>query len=129
MSLVFHATCVAVEDMDDHWLVGFADDKFNTRDYLTLQRAYEDDAQVVRLGMNTYHVERNDQAWSSYGGIKAFELQRERVKISFTKEGAAQMGNVTEMEITFQIGPGEFSTLKDRLGKIFAGTGCLLESE
>ncbi|MFO0968682.1 MAG: Imm10 family immunity protein [Gemmataceae bacterium] len=127
MAIVFHAHCVAIEDMDDFWLVGFADDKFNTRDYLMLQRAFEHDEQDVSLGMNTYHVERNGQGWSGYGGIMAFELRRDRAKIVFTKEGAATMGNVTEMEITFRVDGDEYSKLKDRLGKIFAGAGCLVE--
>ena len=39
----FHAKCVAVEDMEDYWLVGFADDEFDTHQYLMLQRAYEVD--------------------------------------------------------------------------------------
>jgi len=123
MARAFHANCIAVEDMDELWLVGFADDEVNTRDYLTLQRAFEDDEQDVALGMNTYHVERNDQKWSGYGGIAAFELKRDRVKITFTKEGAAKMGNVTELEITFRVEGDKYLKLKDCLGKIFAGAG------
>jgi hypothetical protein len=125
MAVAFHANCVAVEDMDDFWLVGFADDKYETHDYLTLQRSFEDDDQDVALGMNTYHVERNGQRWSGYGGIGRFELKRDRVRVEFTTEGASEMGNVVEMEVTFKVGEQEFYKLKDRLGKIFAGTGCL----
>ena len=125
MSVVFHANCVAIEDMEDFWLVGFADDKSMTRDYFTLQRGFEDDEQDVALGMDTYHVERNDQRWSGYGGIAAFELKRDRVKVRFTKEGAAIMG-VTEIEASFQVDDEEYSKLKDRLGKIFDGTNFLV---
>jgi hypothetical protein len=86
MAVVFHANYVSVDDMDDLWLVGFADEKFGTRDYLTLQRAYDDDEQDISLGMNTYYVERNDQRWSGYGGIQTFELFRDRVIITFTEK-------------------------------------------
>jgi Immunity protein 10 len=106
--------------MKDFWLVGFADDKFKTRDYLTLQRGFEDDEQDVALGMDTYHVERNDQKWSGYGEIAAFELKRDRVKVRFSAKGAARMG-ATEIEVSFQIDDDEYSELKDRLGKIFEG--------
>ena len=125
MGVAFHANCVAVEDMEDLWLVGFADDEFETREYLTLQRSFEDDEQDVALGMNTYHVERNDQRWSGYGGIKKLELKRDRVRIEFTSEGARELGNVAEMEVTFKIGEHELCKLMDRLEKIFAGTSCL----
>jgi hypothetical protein len=127
MAVVFHANCVTIDDREDFWLVGFADDRFKTFDYLTLQRAFEDDEQDVSLGMNTYHVERNGQTWSGYGGIQAFELKRDRAKVTFTTDGAAKMGEVTEMEITFEIDDNEFSKLRDRLAKIFAGTHCLVE--
>jgi hypothetical protein len=56
-TIKFHADCVAILDMEDFWLVGFADQEFNPKQYLTLQRDYEDDDQDVALGMNTYHVE------------------------------------------------------------------------
>ena len=127
MAVVFHANCVAIDDMEDFWLVGFADDKFKARDYLMLQRRFEDDEQDVALGMNTYHVERNGQEWSGYDGILAFELKRDRAKVTFTKDGAAKMGKVTEMEITFHVGDDEFSKLKDRVAKIFAGAKCLAD--
>jgi hypothetical protein len=126
MAAAFHANCVAVEDMDDFWLVGFADEPAETRDYLTLQRSFEHDTQDITLGMNTYHVERNGQRWSGYGGIATFELKRDRVRVEFTNESVRKMGNVARMEITFQIGEQEFSKLKDRLSKIFAGTSCLV---
>jgi hypothetical protein len=127
MAVVFHANHVSVDDMDDLWLVGFADKKFGSRDYLMLQRAYIDDEQDISLGMNTYHVERNDQRWSGYGGIRTFELFRDRVIVTFTEKGAIEMGNVSSVEITFQVGAREFAELKERLERIFAGTSCLID--
>ena len=124
MCVIFHANVVKVEEMDRVCLVGFADDGFDTRNYLTLLRSFEDDEQDVRLGLNTYHVERNDQVWSGYGGIDAFELKPDRAKITFNLAGAIAMGNVSEMEITFQIDRDRFSALKECLGKIFAGISC-----
>jgi len=88
----FHASCVAVEDMEDFWLVGFADEQYDTREHLTLQRSYEDDEQDVRLGMNTCYVERDGQGQSCYGGIERFELHRDRVKVRFDDAGGERWG-------------------------------------
>jgi hypothetical protein len=127
MRIIFHANCVAVEDMDDYWLVGFADEKFDTKQYLMLQRSFADDEQDVRLGMNTYHVERDGQQWGCYGGIERFELQRDRVNIAFTEKGRKCLGSVSAMEITFHVSDRQFRRLKDRLGRIFAGAVCLAD--
>ena len=112
--------------MKDFRLVGFADDPFEPRDFLLLQRSYEDDEQDSRLGMNTYHVERNGQLWSCYGGIERFKLCRDRVKVSFTKEGSRLLGNVPGMEITFNVEESKFNELQRGLRQVFAATGCLV---
>jgi hypothetical protein len=124
MVIRFHAKCVAIEDMDDLWLVGFADEKFETRQYLMLQRGYEDDEQDVKLGMDTYHVERDDQRWSCYGGIGRFELHRDHVAVRFNREGAERL-EAKRMEITFKIDRSQFQKMVRRLKHIFAGTKCL----
>jgi hypothetical protein len=125
MDASFHANCVAVEDMEDFWLVGFADDEFDTQNYLTLQRAFEDDEQDIRLGMNTYHVERNGQAWSCYGGIEKCCLYPDRIQVHFSADSAANMGGVSSIEITFAMKPAEFERLEHRLQKILAGCSIL----
>jgi hypothetical protein len=122
--VAFHANCVAIEDMGDFWLVGFADEKFDTRQYLTLQRSYEDDEQDTRLGMNTYHVERDDQSCSCYGGIERFELQRDQLMVRFTPTGAKQL-KADGVEITFKVDGRRFKKLVQQLDRVFQGTECL----
>jgi hypothetical protein len=127
MTISFHAKCVAIEDMmeDDYWLVGFADDEFETTQYLMLQRGMEDDEQDVRFGMNTYHVERDGQQYSMYGGIERFVLQRDRLLVDFTPEGQVRLQTST-MKITFAISDEKFARLKEQLGRVFADTTCLV---
>jgi hypothetical protein len=122
--VAFHANCVAIEDMDDFWLVGFADEKFDTRQYLTLQRSYNDDEQDIELGMNTYHVERDDQSCSGYGGIDRFELYRDRAVVRFTPTGAKQL-KADGLEISFEVDGRRFKKLVQRLERVFEGTECL----
>ena len=124
MTITFHAHCVAVEDMGDFWLVGLADERLGTRQYLMLQRAREHDEQDVALGMDTYHVERDDQRWSCYGGVERFELHRDRVVVRFTTSGATCL-RAEGMEISFSVSDGRFDELASGLQRIFRGTECL----
>ena len=123
MVIAFHASCVAIEDLNVCWQVAFADDKFATTRYLILERAYEVDEQSIRHGMNTYHVERDDQLWSCYGGIERFDLHRGHVVVRFTPSGAEQM-KAKGMEITFEVDDLQFQKLKQRLDRIFVGSDC-----
>lgn len=127
MKVAFHVHCVAVEDMEDFWLVGFADEQFGTKQYLMLQRSFADDEQDVRLGMNTYHVERDDQGWGCYGGIERFELYRESIQVVFDKTGKKCLGKLEGLEISFAVSGREFQKLKHRLKKVFAGSDCLID--
>ena len=121
--VTFHANCVTTLDMDDFWLVGFADQEQSPKQYFMLQRGYEDDEQDVALGMNTYYAERDNQGWSGYGGIKRFELNRNSIRVIFTAEGCNQF-ETEGMKITFQSDEHQFSRLGDRLEKIFKGSDC-----
>lgn len=113
---------VAVEDMEDSWLVGFADYEFQTKHYLMLQRSFEDDEQDIRLGLHTYHVEIDDQRQSCYGGITLFQLLRNRALVSFSQKGAEQLGHA-QAEVRFQVDDVLFAELQSQLQKIFKGTG------
>ena len=111
MEVAFHADCVSAEDMDGFSLVGFADRKYGTCDYLMLQRSLDDDEQDIRLGMDALPYERNDQRWSYYGGIERFELYRDRIKVLLAPEGAARLGEVTAIDVAFSISDAEFEHL------------------
>lgn len=126
MPVVFHANCVAIEDMEDHWLVGFADHKFETKQYLMLQRAFKFDEQDCRLGMDTYYVEIDGQAGSCYGGIKRFELERECVRVELAHKAKARVGE-RFFEITFNLGSQEFRKLRNRLKRVFQGESCFMD--
>lgn len=122
MKFSLNAKAVAVEDMDDYWLVGFADDEAEPPHYLQLQRGFKDSDQDIRLGMNTYYIEIDDQGSSCYGGIERFELRRDQALIKFSSQGKAKLNGIESAEITFKAGNEKFNQLRDRLSKIFAGT-------
>src|SRR6202012_1826770 len=83
MKSAFTASYIHSEDMGDYILVGLADQQFDTKEYLAFQRAHEFDEQDVRLGMNAVHVERNDQGFSGYGGMRSVVLFPDHLHIAF----------------------------------------------
>ncbi len=120
----FHANCVSVMDIKDFWLVGFADEEFDTRHYVMLQRSYQDDAQDLALGMNTYHVERDGQNNAGYGGVERFDLYPDRIVIKFDRMGAKRL-KTPGVSISFKKDGRRFGKLQSRLANIFAGTDRL----
>src|SRR5688572_30639313 len=121
MNSDFKAACFHVEDMGDYLLVGFSDKRHDTTDYLTFQRAHEFDEQDIRLGMAAVYVERNDQRFSGYGGMRSVVLFPDRLHIDFDDRGAAFMGGITATDITFQFLRERFEALRSGLQQCFAG--------
>ena len=129
-SFAFEATSVAVADPDgDFHVVGFADHASNTKYYLILQRALEFDEQDVALGMDTYHIEWCGQENSGYGGISHFSLQPSYAEIAFSPDAAEALGDMENLTISFQLKPSEHSALREALGHIFEGNGCLVVAD
>lgn len=119
----FTAACVHVEDMGDYLLVGLADRKVETLDYLMFQRAHQFDEQDVRLGMDKVHVERNDQGYSGYGGIERVSLFPDHLHLRFDERGSSFMGMPT-MSVFFDFDGQTLKTLRDGLAACFEGFQC-----
>jgi len=123
----FTATCVVTEDPEGlcH-LVGFADKKHDTEQYLMLQRSFEEDEdeQDEALGMDTYHVEWGGQQNSCYGGIGRFVLKRSGAEVIFEGEAARRMDGLEHLSIVFDLPTSEHEALKAALTDIFAGENC-----
>ena len=120
MKQSFKATCVHAEDMGDYLLVGFADDKYETVDYLTFQRSHESDEQDVALGMDTVHVERNDQAHSDYGGMRCVILFPNLLRVEFDESGMEFMDGLDHTEVEFDLPLERFEALRSALKRCFA---------
>ncbi len=123
--MAFHANYISIEDEENYCIVGFDDSKFDTEQYLLLQRSYEDDEQYIALCMNTYYVERNSQGFSNYGGIQRFVLHTDKVEIQFDQIGCQRLG-VGGLEISFNLDGEIFERLNNQLQRVFAGSNCLV---
>lgn len=125
MTICFDAGCVAIMDEEDAWLVGFSDQAESPVRYLLLQRAHEFDPQDIQFGMATYHVERDDQSLSCYGGIAVFDLYRDRAVVRLDVDGSQALATLG-LDVTFALDDIRFALLKQQLERIFAGTECLV---
>ncbi|WP_018610001.1 Imm10 family immunity protein [Uliginosibacterium gangwonense] len=125
MTVRFDAGCVTVTDEEDAWLVCFADQAVSPVRYFLLQRAHEFDAQDIQFDMATYHVERDDQSQSCYGGIAVFDLYRDRVVVRLNVEGSQSLETLG-LDVQFALDDTRFECLRQQLERIFAGTSCLV---
>ena len=123
----FQARFVSIEDSAEAWLVGFADNEYNPRNYLRLQRDRAPSSADIELGLDAYHLELNDPTQTAFGGIAAFELYRDRVMVELDDETASVCGDVWEISIDFTLGDMQFRQLKDRLAKMFQDDNCFMD--
>jgi hypothetical protein len=118
---------VSLEEDSELWVVGFADAEFNTERYLLLQRGKSPQAQDVALGLDGYHVEVDDQTKSSYGGIKCFELFRDRAVVEFEDDASSVLGGKKVLVIAFMLRERQLDQLRDCLARIFSGYECFFD--
>jgi hypothetical protein len=126
--MVIDTTDVIVDDDDPGLiLVGFSSEGLGPRRYLMLQRSYEFDEQDVAPGMDRVYIERDSQGYSAYGGIKRFELFRDRALISLEAATARKLGNEAEFEIRFELEDRRFEELRAGLAGVFKGFECFAD--
>ena len=127
--VAFDASVVSGHDPDEALiLIGFCDDPASPSRYLLLQRSLELDDQDRSLGQDTYHVEWCGQGRSVYGGIEEFVLSSAGANIRFSAEAAEALGGLTELTLTFDLSPEEFTELSRDLEALFAGTDCCIRT-
>lgn len=115
---------VSIEEDASGWVVSFADEEFNAREYLTLQREKSPTAQDVALGIDGYHIELGDQAHAGYGGIRRFELHNDHALVEFESDDPAVAEPGTTIEVTFSLRERQLNQLSRCLTKIFDDAGC-----
>lgn len=64
------------------YLVGFADDKNEPKEYVIVERVLEFDEQDIKLGMDSYYFEYSDQSNSGYGLCDKVILRQNEIVFS-----------------------------------------------
>ena len=123
-ALALHATTVVTEHPDAtcHF-VGFADDPESPSCYLLLQRDLE--TTQGSEPPDEPHLEWCDQHASGYGLIDRADLGPRKLDVTLNVKGAAALGGVTLLRISFDLGSETYNQLHSALDAIFRGTGAL----
>src|SRR5262245_55504926 len=126
--MLIDAKYVTIDAEDpDFTLVGFASDGRDPRQYLMLQRSRNFDEQDVATGMDNVYVERDDQRYSAYGGIRLFELRRNFAWLLLDAATARKLGNEAVFEVRFELEDERFEELRAGLARLFKGLGCFAD--
>lgn len=109
----FEAYGVEVENTDfDILAITFHREDEN---YLMIQQSQEHDEE---LGMNTYHIERDDQSYGGYGGVKKVTLHKNSAEFVLDATGKENL-DCEKVIVDFDIDKETFEQLEEALQKIF----------
>ncbi|GIW82863.1 MAG: hypothetical protein KatS3mg105_4670 [Gemmatales bacterium] len=99
----FTATCVTCQTQDDVAMLGFADDEFNTSQYVLLQKDLEPSQEDLELGHDRPYIEIDDQRYSRYGGVVKAQLKENQLVLKLDPQAAADMSVDDTIEISFRV--------------------------
>lgn len=115
MNTIFKASFIYFGAEDETIIIGFADDEFETNDYLLLQKSlYLDDNQLF----NQIHITVNNQDRSEYGGILSISQGTRVITIILSNETAESLNVSTRIDIEYDIDSEKRQTLTDYFYKL-----------
>lgn len=116
MKLRFTADAVEIEENDLNVLfVGF----YTEENYLMIQKSLDEpDEQDVELGMDNYHIERDDQSYGGYGGVSQILLERESAEVHLDETGKKNL-ECDGVKVDFETDDETFELLAEKLKFIF----------
>ncbi|RBP26417.1 immunity protein 10 of polymorphic toxin system [Oceanihabitans sediminis] len=110
-------------DYDENGLliIGFSGKLSNEDFYLIIQDASDrEDEQEIELGMDTFHIEVNDQSRGGYGGITELELWKNTLHLKLNEVGKKNLKTDSEIiDIRMKLSEPEFVNLSEKLNIIF----------
>jgi hypothetical protein len=107
---------VTITEDDGILLVGFFSNPEHAK-YVMLSRQM-DDPECKDPDSRMVHVERDDQRWSSYGGISQCILSRGLLKVQLTPAGRRELG-CDEVKVTFKADVVPLEALGIALQRLF----------
>jgi Immunity protein 10 len=120
MTTQVEAGYVYAGDDDDVAMVGFADDQYDTKAYVLLQRDRNPSEEDRKAGEHKVHITVDDQARAAYGAIISATLHRNWLTLMLDKRQTTKLGTAEEIIIRFPAGVLEQGELVARLRDLFA---------
>jgi hypothetical protein len=117
---VLNAEYVSAERGDETVTVAFADDEFDVSEYVLLQRLLKVTDKEAEIGLGQVYIERNDQRYASYGGIRQCVVTAGSVEILLEPAMAKALGTRWRILVRFEAPPAFWNELKEHLELLFA---------
>ncbi|MED3571404.1 Imm10 family immunity protein [Cytobacillus praedii] len=115
MSILLKASFVYCGIEDETLLIGFADDEFETKEYVLFQKSLcIEDIPIL----NMVHITLNSENRSEYGGILRIILSRKLISIFLSKETARSLGVNESIDIEYDIDEKRYNTLIIQFNKL-----------
>lgn len=123
----FVYTSVDGDDGDAYVSVGFADDEFDTKEYLSLQKALSSNEQDKESVMNGVYIEYSNQINSAYGGILRVMVQNGIIQFFLDNSTAEKLGTEKQIEVIFPRDIDNLHELVYSLQQMFDGKSVVFE--
>jgi len=113
MILNFEVESIEIETNEFNVLViGFYTDE----NYLMIQQSLDENS-----GINNYHIERDDQSYGGYGGVRQINLERNSIEVDLDDEGKENL-QCDSVRVDFETDEETFELLSEKLKFIFGET-------
>ncbi|MGG3280986.1 Imm10 family immunity protein [Paenibacillus solani] len=115
MSILLKASFVYFGVEDETLLIGFADDEYETNEYVLFQKSlYIEDIPIL----NKVHITLNSETRSEYGGILKITLSQKLISIYLSKETARSLGVDGSINIEYDIDEERYNALISYFNKL-----------
>ncbi|MEK5331900.1 Imm10 family immunity protein [Lysinibacillus sp. FSL W8-0992] len=124
MSILLKASFVYFSIDDETVLIGFADDEFETKEYVLFQKSlWIEDIPIL----NKVHITINSENRSAYGEILRIILSRKFISIFLSKDTASSLGVSDSIDIEYDIDEKEFKILISHIQKLNVNQDIIIE--
>jgi hypothetical protein len=106
-------------DEDNGIMVGFADDQFDTKEHLLLQKSLFFDEKDRERGFDKVYINYGDQINATYGGVLKFVLKNGTAQIYLDSKAANELNTDEQIEIIFPKNDDKLRDAKKYLAEIF----------
>lgn len=115
MSILLKASFVYFGIEDETIIIGFADDEFDTKEYVLFQKSLSVEEIPI---LNKVHITLNSENRAAYGGIVRIILSKKLISIFLSKETASSLGVVDSIHIEYATEEKEFDSLISHFHKL-----------
>ncbi len=119
MAFAFHAGRVYVDELCRR--LSFADRDDGTGEHYFVIDRSEDSPDEAVPDMDNVYIERDDQEWGGFGGIKRVVLERDALTLQLDPPMATRMGGHESIRISFAINGDQFHEMQHVLSLIMRG--------